>query len=390
MSRRSCGAHSCAMMVLALAFTGAGCPCVRSAVNASPELRWWLFSNFGASKMCPEMLKRGIPLKLPQLGNASVGRFFPNQCFVQVDDTRKAIVMSASGTGYATLPVARRVGFYVGMTVEYVPDFRLESDATYVWGQFSRFVSPPDLRIVGVENPVVNLATRTPAGDVATALGNGLVASEIGRGFTVVRQDDGDDFTLGHLEPPQKPPRQFKGGAGSRRARERPHEVSHAITRLPRPVRGPRQGRGALLPREGRRRSARLRRRRALRRRGVAARLRGRAAASPHRRARSSRRARSASARRTSASRSRRARTTSWSRTRRPRRSRRSASRFRSPSRSATSATASSWATRDHAEPITPRATRRSCRSFSPGVLRRGRSFAGGDHPARSHLVRLR
>jgi len=201
------------MLVLALAFGGAGCPCVNSAVNASPELRWWLFSNFGASKLCPEMLKRGVPLKLPQLGNASVGRFFPNQCFVQVDDTRKAIVMSASGTGYATLPVARRVGFYVGMTVEYVPDFRLESDAMYVWGQFSRFVSPPDLRIVGVENPVVNLATRTPAGDVATALGNGLVASEIGRGFTVVRQDDGDDFTLGHLEPPQKPARQFKSGA---------------------------------------------------------------------------------------------------------------------------------------------------------------------------------
>ena len=63
------------------------------------------------------------------------------------------------------------------MSVEYLPDFRLESDATYVWGKFSRFVSPPDLRIVGVENPVVNLATRTPAGDVATAIGNGLVAS---------------------------------------------------------------------------------------------------------------------------------------------------------------------------------------------------------------------
>jgi hypothetical protein len=98
------------------------------------------------------------------------------------------------------------------MTVEYLPDFRLESDATYVWGQFSRFVSPPDMRIVGVENPVVSLATRTPVGDVATAIGNSLVASEIGKGFTVVRQEDGDDFTLGHLEPPQKPKRQFKSG----------------------------------------------------------------------------------------------------------------------------------------------------------------------------------
>jgi len=201
-----------AILVLALAFAASGCPCVRGAVNASPELRWWLFSNFGASKICPEMLKRGVPLKLPALGAASVGRFFPQQCFVQVDDVRKAIVMTASGTGYATLPVARRVGFYMGMTVEYLPDFRLEPDATYVWGRFSRFVAQPDLRIVGVENPVVNLATKTPAGDVATVIGNGVVASEIGKGFTVVRQDDGDDFTLGHLEPPQKPKRQFKAG----------------------------------------------------------------------------------------------------------------------------------------------------------------------------------
>jgi hypothetical protein len=202
-----------AMIVLALAFTGAGCPCVRSAVNGSPELRWWLFSNFGASQMCPEMLKRGVPLKLTMLGNASVGRFFPNQCFVQVDDARQAIVMSAAGSGYATLPVARRVGFSVNMTVEYLPDFRLESDATYVWGKFSRFISPPSLQITGVENPVVNLATQTPAGNVATALANGLVASEIGKGFTVVQRDDGDDFAVGHLEPPQTPPRQFKGGA---------------------------------------------------------------------------------------------------------------------------------------------------------------------------------
>lgn len=201
-----------ATLVLALAFTGVGCPCVRSAVNASPGLRWWLFSNFGASKLCPEMLKRGVPLKLPAFGNASVGRFFPQQCFVQVDDYKKSIVMTASGTGYVTVPLARRVGFSVGMSVEYLPDFRLESDSMYVWGKFSRFVTQPEMKVVGVENPVVNLATKTPAGDVASVIGNGIVASEIGRGFTVVRQDDGDDFTLGHLEPPEKPKRQFKSG----------------------------------------------------------------------------------------------------------------------------------------------------------------------------------
>lgn len=200
-----------ALIVLVLAVAGVGCPC-SGVVNSSPELRWWLFSNFGASKICPEMMKRGVPLKLPQTGAASVGRFFPSNCQVQVDDARKAIVMNAAGTGYVLLPFTRRVGFSVSMGVEYLPDFKLEDDATYVWGKFSRFVVPPNLQILGVENPVINLASQTPFGSVAGIIGNGLVASEIGKGFTVVRQEDGDDFTLGHLDPPAKPARQFKPG----------------------------------------------------------------------------------------------------------------------------------------------------------------------------------
>jgi hypothetical protein len=111
------------------------------------------------------------------------------------------------------LPLTRRIGFSMAMSVVYRPDFRMESDGVWVWGRFERFVTQPDLRIVGVENPVVNLATRTPAGDVATLLGQGIVAGEIGKGFTVVHQDDGDDFALGHLEPPEKPKRQFAPGA---------------------------------------------------------------------------------------------------------------------------------------------------------------------------------
>src|SRR5690349_1532445 len=72
-----------ALVVLVLAVVGVGCPCLRSAVNASPEVRWWLFSNFGASKVCPEVQKRGVPIKLGALGGgASVGRFFPRECRV--------------------------------------------------------------------------------------------------------------------------------------------------------------------------------------------------------------------------------------------------------------------------------------------------------------------
>ena len=211
---RSRSAAFLAFLVLTLAVVGVGCPCTNGVVNSSPDLRWWLFSNFGASKVCAEMTKRGMPLKIAQLGAASVGRFFPGQCQVQIDDARKVMILTTSGSGYVTLPVTRRVGFAITMTVEYLPDFRLESDAMYVWGKFHRFVVDPNLQIAGVENPVVNLATQTPVGTVAQSIGNSLVASEIGKGFTVVRRDDGDDFTLGHLDPPQKPHRQFKAGKG--------------------------------------------------------------------------------------------------------------------------------------------------------------------------------
>ncbi len=201
------------LLAIAIGLSAVGCPCVRGAVNASPGLRWWLFSSFGASKICPEMLKRGVPLKLAPLGAASVGRFFPQQCSVQVDEQHQTIVMAVTGTGYATLPIARRVGFSCAISVEYAPDFHLaEDDSIYVWGRFTRLVTTPDLRIIGVENPIVNLATQTPAGNVATLLGQGIVAGEIGRGFTVVHQGDGDDFAIGHLDPPQKPQRQFRPG----------------------------------------------------------------------------------------------------------------------------------------------------------------------------------
>lgn len=200
-----------ALLVLSLAIAGVGCPCVRSVVNNSPDIRWFLFSNFGASKICPEMQKRGVPLKMPQFGNASIGRFFPQQCSVQIQEQRSMIV-TMYGTGYANMPMVRRVGFSVSMSVEYQPDFRMEENGLWVWGRFVRFAQQPDMRIIGVENPIVNMATKTPAGDVASIIGNGIVASEIGRGFTVVRSDDGDDFAIGHLDPPEKPKRQFQPG----------------------------------------------------------------------------------------------------------------------------------------------------------------------------------
>lgn len=205
-----------AVMVLALAVSFSGCLCARGTVNSSDSLRWWLFSNFGANQICPEMVKHGVPLKLGLLGPSAIGRYFPAQCGVRVNDQARTITVDVTGAGYAVLPVTRRVGFYAGLSVEYAMDFRLESDATYVWGRYQRLAAAPDLRLLGVENAVVNLATQTPAGDLATLLGRGILEGELSKGFTVVQTDGNNEFELAHLDPPQRPKRAFASSSKDR------------------------------------------------------------------------------------------------------------------------------------------------------------------------------
>lgn len=197
------------LATLSFAFACIGCPLVRSSVNANESMRWWLFSNFGASKMCPEMLKRGVPLKSPSGGPQSIGRFFPQRCQVQVNDAAHAIAMHAEGNGYASLPMVRRIGFSATIDVEFRPDFRMESDALYLWGRFSRMLSTPDVRLIGAENSLVNAAGQT---SVVQTIGQAVITSEIARGFTVVHEDAGDLFTLGVINPPHKPTRHFVPG----------------------------------------------------------------------------------------------------------------------------------------------------------------------------------
>ena len=98
--------YMCALGALTLA----GCGLFRGAVNDSPDIRWWLFSSFGASHMCPEMLKHSAPLRLTNGGNV-IGRLFPNACTHRVDEQRRTVSLEFTGTGYAWTPIAGRVGF---------------------------------------------------------------------------------------------------------------------------------------------------------------------------------------------------------------------------------------------------------------------------------------
>lgn len=199
---RSAAAAACGITLF-------GCSWFRSTVNDSPGLRWWLFSNFGAQQVCPKVLSSGTPLRMDASGPI-IGRFFPNSCQQRVDDGRQIMSLSFSGTGFAWTPIAGRVGFLASATVEYRMDFRMESDALYVWGVPTGNVAvPPQFQIGAVENPVVNWAAQGPAGYLAATFGGQILSSRLAEGFTAIRSDSGDEFTLGRLMPPQRPPKPY-------------------------------------------------------------------------------------------------------------------------------------------------------------------------------------
>jgi hypothetical protein len=207
--RSSTARAALAVGAIAVSFSVAGCPCLESVVNPSPALQWWLFSNFGASRMCPEMLKTGLPLRL-QNGQPAVGRFFPAQCSYAVDEGRHTVAVSFAGTGYGYMTPAKRIGFSVSGTVELRPGIQLAGDKAYVFGQFNRIIAGPTFNVAYIENPVVDVAANLPGiGSVANLFGNQVIAGELTRGFTVVNSDKGNDFALGILTPPQMPTHPF-------------------------------------------------------------------------------------------------------------------------------------------------------------------------------------
>lgn len=205
-----------AVGAIAAAFSVAGCPCLESVVNPSPAIQWWLFSNFGASRVCPEMLKMGVPLRL-QNAQPAIGRFFPSNCSYAVDENRHTIAVSFAGNGYGYQAPAKRIGFSVSATVELRPALQLAGDKAYVFGQFNRIISGPTFQVNYIENPVVDIAANMPGvGSLANLFGNQVVAAELTRGFTVVNTDKGNDFALGILTPPQVPSHPFDTSTSER------------------------------------------------------------------------------------------------------------------------------------------------------------------------------
>ena len=203
MHRRS-AAFALAVLVLALS----GCTGI---INGSPDLRWWLFSRYGADRICPELLKRSMPVRLTD-GAPAVGRFFPVSCGVRIDEANHVIVVNITGTGYGYVVPARRVGYSVSASVEYRPDFVIAGDDIYLWARVNRVVDGPRFNTAYIENGYLDaVGNLPPFGNLGNFLGNQAVSGVMTRGFTVIHNSSrGDDFTLGIIQPPTRPQHPFQ------------------------------------------------------------------------------------------------------------------------------------------------------------------------------------
>ena len=193
-----------ALFGIALSFSAAGCPCVDDTINSSPWLRWKIFAMFGAGRLCTEMNKRSAPLRLLD-GAPVIGRFYPSACQSVTNDDRQTVTLQFSGDGYAFSPVTKRMSFASSATIEYKPDFYKDGGTVYVW--FRPVSAPaPSFQIGMVEQALVGMATSmTPLGGLANLFGQQIVSSELGRGFTVIHESAGDDFSLGILKAGERP-----------------------------------------------------------------------------------------------------------------------------------------------------------------------------------------
>jgi hypothetical protein len=162
--------------------------------------------KFGLDEFCREMLSRSTPLKLAD-DAPPVGRFFPRRCESKVvdEETTKTFLVQFGGSGYAWTNLTLRIGFDAAGVVEYAPDFLLDGSTMYVYFRTKQIAST-NFQTVMVESPGANLAMAMAPGGLADKVGRQLVSEQLARGFTVLRDSEGQvDFGLGVIEKGKRP-----------------------------------------------------------------------------------------------------------------------------------------------------------------------------------------
>jgi hypothetical protein len=159
--------------------------------------------SYGLGQFCQQMTTRSAPLKLAADAPV-IGRFFPQHCTQRMLDNGDLWVQF-DGMGYAFTNLSRKVTFTSAATIQYNEDFRCADDNSIFAYFDTRQVSPPDFRVLQIEQPVANLMQNWIA-PFADSFGRQMVSGQLSQGFTVIQGDDGTtDFDVGHLPLGKKP-----------------------------------------------------------------------------------------------------------------------------------------------------------------------------------------
>lgn len=172
--------------------------------------------EFGTSKICGEVYKRSLPLKLRE-EDPVIGRFHASNCQVEpLANGNLSVVFGGSGWVWTNL--TQRMSFEAGGAVEYDTDFLMDGSTMYIYFR-QRATSAATFTIKLVEQPQTTAllgGINAVAGgqNVANDLGSQIMRGEIGKGFTVIRKPSGDvEFGLGVIEKGEHPTSPYRPDA---------------------------------------------------------------------------------------------------------------------------------------------------------------------------------
>ena len=170
------------------------------------SLRRAIFT-YASEKLCGEMLRRSLPLKLRE-GDPAVGRFFPTSCQTQTLANNNLFIQFG-GYGYAWTNLTKRIGFDASGAVEYDHDFLMDGSTMYVYFR-QRSTTAAKFTTGMIEQPgasnLLGLPGAAGGQSYADAFGSQIMKNQIARGFTVIRQSDGAvEFGLGVVELGKRP-----------------------------------------------------------------------------------------------------------------------------------------------------------------------------------------
>lgn len=162
--------------------------------------------SYATGQICNEMQRRSVPLRLRD-EDPVTGRFFPSSCHVQ-ELANGNLFVQFGGSGFVWTNLTKRMTFDASAAVEYDHDFLMDGDTMYVYFR-QRSTTAASFTTRLIEQPAaISIAgvSLAQGSAFANALGAQLLATEIARGFTVIRDDDGAvQFGLGIIEKGQRP-----------------------------------------------------------------------------------------------------------------------------------------------------------------------------------------